>query len=156
MTKPRLHLVSDKPDLGIFADLDKLRLTNSEIAEFAREKRPAARQQKPRGRFFFAWVPVAWLVTPEQAGGFPAWVRLYLILWFRTHRGTKPVALTNAIAAEAGLDKRSKLRRLVYLEKLGLVTVIRRRCRSSVVTVHPMPPCDGRQPGSRATLPKVP
>jgi hypothetical protein len=100
------------------------------------EKRP---KRLPRSGKYFARVPLLWLATSERDGGYPAWVRLHLCLWFRSRQGKQTVRLTNAIAAEAHLDRHSKLRRLQQLEARGLVTVARAGKAAPVVTVHPMP-----------------
>ena len=73
----------------------------------------------------------------EQDGGFPAWIRLYLWLWYRSGEGKNPVRLTNEKAAEVRLDRSSKLRRLRHLETRGLVTVTRQGRRAPLVTVLP-------------------
>jgi hypothetical protein len=137
MTKPDLRLVENKRDFGIFSDLEALRLTDAEAAAMAQAKRPGPQQRVGK---LFARVPLTELATVKRDGGFPAWVRLYLMLRFRSHDCAKPVSLTNAMAASAGLDRHSKSRRLDYLEAHGLVTVARSGRKSPVVTVHPVPP----------------
>jgi len=74
----------------------------------------------------------------ERDGGFPAWTRLYLWLWYRSGEGKNPVRLTNEKAAEVRLDRASKLRRLRHLETRGLVAVTHEGHRASLVTVFPL------------------
>jgi len=47
---------------------------------------------------------------------FPARVRLYLYLQYRSHRGAKEVRLTNDEAGKLGLAKQNKMRDLRWLE----------------------------------------
>ena len=96
---------------------------------------PAKGRLPPRREF--ARVPFSWLRMLERDGGFPAWTRLYLWLWYRSSEGKKPVRLTNEKATEVRLDRASKLRRLRHLETRGLVTVMRQGRRAPLVTVRP-------------------
>jgi hypothetical protein len=89
----------------------------------------------PRSKKHFARVLFSWLAVSERDGGYSAWVRLHLCLWFRSHEGKRTVRLTSAVAAEAHLDRKSKLRRLRQLEARGLVSVVRDGRKVPVVTV---------------------
>jgi hypothetical protein len=59
-----------------------------------------------------------------------------LWLWYRSHEGREPVTLTSASAADAGLDRPGKLRRLRQLEARGLITVVRSGKRAPLITVR--------------------
>ena len=127
--RPKLRLVGKD-------DLDEL--WDDDGADLVEEAPAAARAKErlPRKREF-ARVPFSWLRMLERDGGFPAWIRLYLWLWYRSSEGKKPVRLTNEKATEVRLDRASKLRRLRHLETRGLVTVTRQGRRAPFVTVLP-------------------
>jgi hypothetical protein len=144
--RPHLRLVSPKsgpPDTDDLDDLwietdgdDPLLGEPAAPKERGAEPRP---KRLPRGRGYFARVPFPWLAVSERNGGYPAWVRLHLCLWFRSHEGKRPVRLTNEMAAEARLDRQSKFRRLRMLESRGLVSVVRSGKKVPLVTVHSPP-----------------
>jgi len=128
--RPKLRLVS-KDDLDEVWDDDGPDLLDEATAT------PPAKERLPRRREF-ARVPFSWLRMLERDGGFPAWTRLYLWLWYRSGEGKNPVRLTNEKAAEVRLDRASKLRRLRHLETRGLVAVTHEGHRASLVTVFPL------------------
>jgi hypothetical protein len=87
----------------------------------------------------FVRVPLAWLLPSKTEGRFPAAHRFYVLLWYRSREGTKPVRIGLGAAAEAGLCDRSNRRRvLTQLEKWRLVTIHREGNKALTVTVHPM------------------
>jgi hypothetical protein len=147
MTKrPYLHLVpgaepqsEPAPDTD---DLDELWIDPGDDDPLLGEPTAPGKRSEPgskrlpRSKTYFSRVPLPWLAVPERNGGYPAWVRLHLCLRFRSHEGKQPVRLTNEIAAEARLDRKSKLRRLRLLESRGLVSVVRSGKKVPLVTVH--------------------
>jgi hypothetical protein len=107
-------------------DLDDM-LEDSDDDLYAGEG-PTLKSQLPRlsrNKREFAVVPFQWLMDRRWDNVFPARVRLYLYLQYRSHRGAKEVQLTSVEAMELGLDRRNKMRELRWLEAKGLVAVTR-------------------------------
>lgn len=83
----------------------------------------------------FVRVPMSWKERLTRAKHAAA-LKLALELLFESWRtGELTVVLSTAMAARAGVQRRSKLRGLEELERLGLVTVNRHRKRAPRVTL---------------------
>jgi hypothetical protein len=143
--RPKLHVVgSDKPaadKASPFDDMEKLRASNQAASEALARKQPT-QQPKPRrisrSEEEFSRVPWHWLKISAQENGYPAWVRLHLVLWYRTHEGKEPIRLSASLAAEAGIRNRHlKWRQLRELEMRGLVRVQRDGNKLPVVLALP-------------------
>jgi hypothetical protein len=83
----------------------------------------------------FAAVPLDWLSDRRWDEVFPTRLRLYLYLVIKSRRGQKPVRLTNAMAAEIGLTKQSKMRTLRWLEARGFLRVVSRGSRTPLIDI---------------------
>jgi anti-sigma-K factor RskA len=83
----------------------------------------------------FVRVPMSWkegLTTAKHAAA----LKLALELLFESWRTGEPtLVLSSAMAARAGVQRRSKLRGLKELERIGLVTVDRHGKRAPRVTL---------------------
>jgi hypothetical protein len=108
-------------------DLNKLRVD------------PATLQNKPakakRWRRYFAMMPVEWmrrLIGAKHRGTF---LLAYLLIYEHWRCGGRPIAVSNAFAAELEVGPRAKSRALRELERLGLIKVERLHRRSPRVTV---------------------
>jgi len=111
--------LADKDDLdGVWED-DGADPLDEEPDQPAPQPKPA---RLPRSRKHFAMVPLSWLTNRAWDSYMPARQRLFLYLQYKSRRGTRSVRLSNAMAAEIGLDRHSKMRRLRQLETDGLVT----------------------------------
>lgn len=70
---------------------------------------------------------------------FPAHVRLWLVLLYRTREGQRSVQLTQEIAQEAGVSVRKRYRYARQLERLGAIAVEREGNHTLSVTLLPQP-----------------
>jgi hypothetical protein len=111
-------------------DLDALRIRP---ADPHLRPRGATRKRKWQRRFIqFPW---SWMdrLEPVRRG---ATYRLALMLVYEHWRnGGRVVVLSNIAAEKAGISPRLKWRALAELERLGLVTVERRRPKSPRITL---------------------
>jgi hypothetical protein len=73
----------------------------------------------------------------RQDETFSAPTRLLVYLFVKSHDGKRVVPLTNAMAAEVGLDRVRKLKVLRHLEAHGYVTVERHGQETPRVTLPP-------------------
>jgi hypothetical protein len=78
-------------------------------------------------------VPVQWLVKPHFVSSFNAEGRLHLYLLYRSHWGQREVRVTEVLAAEIGLLRRTCQDALAQLERKGWVRVERHKGRAPVV-----------------------
>jgi hypothetical protein len=145
-SKPKFYVVgSDKPTAtkpSPFDDMEKLRASNQAAFEALAQQQPAVQRSKPRrilrSEEEFSRVPWHWLEIPAQENGYPAWVRLHLVLWYRTREGKEPIRLSASLAAEAGIHNRHlKWRELRELELRGLARVERDGNKLPVVLALP-------------------
>jgi len=91
---------------------------------------PAALERRRRSRLLrseqpFAKVELPDLLDRRYRGIHSPKARLYLYLQVKTRNGRSPVRVTNAMAADLGLDRHRKSRCLHELEKIGAVRVER-------------------------------
>ena len=83
-------------------------------------------------------VPIAWLSSAQfiavcEAGGGP----LYLLLWYRSLRGKRPVRVTNTeFARRLGFTRQNKARLLRVLEENQVAQIDRRGTKTPIVTMY--------------------
>ena len=86
---------------------------------------PKHRARIPRSREAHAKTELSTLLDSRYRDILSPKTPLYLFLQIKTRDGRKPVRLTNATAADLGLDRHHKSRYLHELEKIGAVRVER-------------------------------
>jgi hypothetical protein len=96
---------------------------------------------KRRPAYARSWLP--WLTNRQFDAAYPPITRLWLYLLIRSKEGRHRLSLTNAMAAEIGIDRYQKYRLLRQLERAGFVAVDRVGRSAPAVTVKllPPPPC---------------
>jgi len=115
--RPKLRLVRD--------DLEDVLEDDDDDLYAGEGPAPKAKPPRlPRSKREFAIVPLRQLMDRRWDSVFPARVRLYLYLQYRSHRGAKEVRLTNDEAGKLGLAKQNNMRDLRWLEARGLLTVV--------------------------------
>jgi len=100
------------------------------------EKSPSTSRLRPLPGAYVR-VPIQWLTRPCREHVFRAEERLFLYVLYRSHWGQHGVKLTNAVAAEIGLSKWTKLRALQKLEQRGWLRAERQTAHSAP-TVWPI------------------
>jgi hypothetical protein len=115
--RPKLRLLTDDLE-DVFEEVDDDLYAGEAPAPRAKPPR------LPRSKREFTIVPLRWLTDRRWNNVFPARVRLYLYLQYRSHRGAKEVRLTNSEAEKLGLARQNKMRDLRRLEAKGLLTVV--------------------------------
>ena len=119
---PRLHVVADRGKV----DLDDFSYV------LGPDQDAAPKGRLPRSKDFTrVWIPT----LPEWGWLYPPRARLWLVLWYRSHEGTKPVTLDREIAKEAGIPLRRRQRYAVELENRGVVQVERHGRQTLVLTI---------------------
>jgi hypothetical protein len=85
----------------------------------------------------WASVPLEVLADRRRWGLIPARLRLLLYVQIRSRRGQQPMALTNAMAEQIGLDRKQKWVCLASLEADGYVVVERAGKKTPLVASCP-------------------
>jgi hypothetical protein len=101
------------------------------------EQQAKRRAKLPRHHGLWASVPLEVLANRRQWGLIPARLRLLLYVQIRSRRGQQPMALTNAMAEEIGLDRKQKWVCLASLEADGYVVVERAGKKTPIVASCP-------------------
>jgi hypothetical protein len=110
------------------SDLSRLRVDPAQI-----QRKPDKRKRWERHHVHFPWEWMDRLRGTKRA----ATVMLALLLAYEHWRtGGRTIVLSNTLAADVGLSRRSKWRALVELERRGLVEVKRCPRKSPRITVH--------------------
>lgn len=143
---PHLHVVAGNPSAkrrskkSLFDDMEALRAQN--LAAFGElPTTPAARPAKQLARskdFSRTWL--SWLSDCRWYALFPPPARLWLVVWYRSHEGKKPVTLTQKVASEAGISARRRSLYARRLEALGVVRVVGHGGTTLAVEVLAQPP----------------
>ncbi len=76
-----------------------------------------------RNTGLYAPVPLTSLMDRAWDAVYHPRTRLFLYLWVRSHQGQQSVKLTNAMAAEIGLDKQQKWRYLRQLKDTRRIAI---------------------------------
>jgi hypothetical protein len=128
-----------------YADVKQHRLTPElrrlieQAGQAKAPRKPLTKSKKP----YFIMVPSWWvdrLETPRNPATYPLVLQLLHLAW---KRGSPSVDLSNERLAGSGVSRWAKWRVLADLEKLGLVTVERRRGKSPRVGVILREPSGG-------------
>jgi hypothetical protein len=143
---PPLRVVTDNPSAksagakSPFDDMEALRAQN--LAAFSvLPPAPAARPAKQLARskdFSRTWL--VWLSDSRWHALFPPLVRLWLVVWYRSNEGKKPVTLTQKVMSEAGVPARHRSQYARRLEALGMVRVVGQGRVASAVEILAQPP----------------
>jgi hypothetical protein len=96
---------------------------------------PDAPARLPRHQGLWASTPLNELLDRQNDDLYPARLRLLLLLQIRTRRGSKSVAVTNAMAQGIGLDRHQKRVCLKYLETQGRIAVERAGQKNPIVSL---------------------
>ena len=118
---------------GTFVELDEDDPLAEPATRSAVRHRPQPLKRLPT---HFARVPLLWFTKPPRKHLFGPRQRLFLLLVYRSHFGQRGVRLTNALAAEIGISRRSKHKCLQRLEDDGWIRV--ERDGQQVPTVWPI------------------
>jgi hypothetical protein len=132
-------------------DLDRLRLT---VPKATHSSLSSGKVLRPKLGDKFLKGPIAldWLATAGMQPGKALHVALALCFWAGVKRSTQ-VALSMAwLAKTLGVDRFSGYRGLAALERAGLVSVLRRRGRKSLVTFLDVPTGQVTMPNSDVIL----
>src|SRR5262249_44807749 len=104
---------------------------------------PAKRfRRRPRIHEPFVAVPLQRLLDRSWDDCFPARTRLLLYLEYETKYGQQEVSLTNAVAADLGLNRQNKMRELRRLERRGRILLTTKGRSAVSVTFLPNTPTD--------------
>jgi hypothetical protein len=106
-------------------DLSRLQI---EAEQFQSQAKPRRKLKKWQRRY--VQVPWSWVERLQSAKRISTYRLALLLLYEGWKNGGKPLALSNVLAAEAGLSRQTKWLGLVELEKLGLVRIERRQVRA--------------------------
>ena len=121
-----------------FIDPERFRLPNDwkpvQPPQRTAARKPPAKRM-PRSDERYARTRLSWLLDRRNDKVCGPAMRLYLYLVIKTREGLQPVKLTNARAAEIGLDKFGKARALAHLAKAGHVSVVQMGNQAPVVTL---------------------
>ena len=105
------------------------------------QSRPAAMEDAPRSKSktnHFARIPFEWMREANLLGG--SALAVGALLWYRTKLTGDPVTcLSNVLAEEAGLSRKSKASGLAALVKGGLVRAMGGPGKSPRVILLPFP-----------------
>jgi hypothetical protein len=101
-------------------------------------------QAKPRRKSkkwqrHYVQVPWSWVERLQSAKRISTYRLALLLLYEAWKNGGKPLALSNVLAAEAGLSRQTKWLGLVELEKFGLVRIERRQGRAPRLILKQLP-----------------
>ncbi len=121
-----------------FSDIDRIRLLPGQAALHSEPSQNGARPAKTRitGEFLKGPIPLPWLTTASKLAGKAA-LAVGLALWFEAgRRRSDEVTLTTAILNRFGVSRKAKYRGLTALEKVGLVSVVRKPHHNPVVTLN--------------------
>jgi hypothetical protein len=143
---PHLRVVTDNKNAKRaraklpFEDMEALRAQN--VAAFSElPTPPAARPARQLARskeFSRTWL--AWLSDSGWHALFPPLARLWLVVWYRSNEGKRPVSITQKVASEAGILARRRSRYARRLETLGMVRVVGQGPATVVVEILARPP----------------
>ena len=102
---------------------------------------PKPREKAPRHksgeRFLRGPIPMAWLLRASKIAGRGKGLHVAIALWYLSglNRQASTVKLSGTVLREFGVDRHAGYRGLEKLEKAGLVSVIRHRGRSPLVSI---------------------
>lgn len=123
---------------GIFADLDRLRLTPAASTAPAAGKTANVNPpetKKITGEFLKGPIPLPWLTAVTRLSG-KAPLAVALAVWFEAgRRKSNEVKLTSAVLRRFSVNRKAKYSALKSLERAGLVRVRREPRRNPVVTI---------------------
>jgi hypothetical protein len=142
---PHLRVVAGNPNAKgrgkklLFDDMEALRAQN--LTAFNQlPTAPAAKLKRLARSKEFSRTWLAWLSDNRWHALFPPLVRLWLVVWYRSSEGEKPVILTQKIMSEAGILGRHRYRYARRLEASGVVRVVGWGQAATVVEVLVRPP----------------
>jgi hypothetical protein len=114
-------------------DPDNLRTAAEQATAWQEQPEQAGRRKRQKEQFVM--LPIAWkdrLRMARHVGTVNLAIHLQYLAW---KTGGRSIQVTNTVAEEAGVTRRSKWRALTELSQLGLVVVERHKRRSPDVTV---------------------
>jgi hypothetical protein len=115
-----------------------LKMDPQQKADLQARSKPAdrsTRQKAHHRKEQFVMLPMCWkdrLRQAQHAGSLKLALHLHYLAW---KTGERSIQLSNAVANDAGVTRRSKWRALSELDQLGLVVLERRGRRSPIVTI---------------------
>jgi hypothetical protein len=119
-------------------DVEALRLQGEALDELRKRPRAARPRHRPGGRFLKGPVPLDWLLA---AGRLPHHaLHVGILFWFEAGcRRNRTVAFCLSRGQDMGLGEDTTRRALRALERVGLVSVVRRPGRGLEVTLLDAP-----------------
>jgi hypothetical protein len=121
-------------DDELYTELKRHRLTPEMM-----EKLAVMPRKLQKRREHFAKVPGIWIERLAKARHLATYRLALHILYRHWKGGGKPFTLSNGMVAMEGVSRWAKWRALAELERLGLITVKRRKGKSPRITVIETP-----------------